>query len=107
MRSPARLTLPPCALASLDGDAVRACPGFRPVPMRREVVRWFRSEPLPVPEPDGLTCGHLGQQLSRRGFRSACTHPGGLPAGAEHAADRIRRRRPARPASGRRPSLAV
>jgi hypothetical protein len=107
MRTPARLTLPRCALASLEGGAVRACPGFQPVRMRREVVRWFRSEPLPVPEPDGLTCGHLGHQLSRRGFGSACAHPGGLPPGAEQAAERIRRRHHPRPASGHQPSLAV
>jgi hypothetical protein len=99
MRPSARLTLPPCAFAALDGGAVRVCPGFRPVAMRREVVRWFRPEPLPAPEPDGITCGHLGHQLSRRGYRSACARPGGLPAGAEHVAERRREacRRSARP----------
>jgi hypothetical protein len=107
MPSTARLTLPPCALAALDSGAVRACPGFQPVAMRREVVRWLRAEPLPTPQPDGITCGHLGHQLSRRGYRSACAHPGGLPPGAEQVADRIRRRRRAvRPASGRLPTTA-
>jgi hypothetical protein len=68
------------------------------------VVRWFRPEPLPAPEPDGITCGHLGHQPSRRGYCSACAHPGGLPAGAEHVAERMRQRRRR---SARRPAPAA
>jgi hypothetical protein len=102
------LTLPACRLAALGPRAVVACPGYRPSRMRADVIRWFRPEPLPIPHPDGMTCAHLGQQLSLRGFRSACGHPGGLPAGAAAVADRLRcaaarshgiRRRPA-PAEG-------
>lgn len=85
------MTLPACSFAALGPGALCACPGYRPSPMRREVVRWFRPEPLPTPRPDGMTCAHLGHQLSLRGFRSACAHPGGLPEDAAEIAQRVAR----------------
>jgi hypothetical protein len=83
------LTLPACRFAALGPSALPACPGYRPSRMRREVLRWFRPEPLPTPCPDGMTCAHLGHQLSLRGFRSACGRPGGLPEGAIEMAERV------------------
>jgi hypothetical protein len=85
------MTLPACSFAALGPGALTACPGYRPSRMRREVVRWFRPEPLPTPRPDGMTCAHLGHQLSLRGFRSACACPGGLPEGAAEIAERVAR----------------
>jgi hypothetical protein len=80
--------------------------------MRREVVRWFRPEPLPTPRPDGMTCAHLGHQLSLRGFRSACGRPGGRPEGAAEIAERLAlslpgsgSRRARRAGEGMRPGL--
>lgn len=83
------MTLPACSFAALGPGALRSCPGYHPSPMRREVVRWFRPEPLPTPSPDGMICAHLGHQLSLRGFRSACAHPGGLPEDAVEIAQRV------------------
>ena len=86
-------SLPVCPFASrgLDDAAVGSCPGYAP-----ETVSFHgigAGESIGHRE----CCAHLDVQRGGRGFVTACSHPGGMPAGAVDVAHGLARRGAVRP----------
>ena len=84
--------MPSCPFATrgLDDQAAHACPGYAPVSVSFQGIGAGES----IGRRDA--CTHLDMQRGARGFVTACTHPGGLPPGADEVARRLPRMRRSR-----------